>query len=108
MRSILLAILLLSGCGSVVRNANVYQNEIGFLREANSRLSKRVLAEAEDAAIMGDTERCVELATDGLPASIGVPYTLDMMLFLVDLAADPGKVPPIPPALVWCQSKGAP
>lgn len=103
----IVAVFSAADCASVVRDAGVYRNEIGFMSAAATQLAQGQLLHAAARAREGDQEECRTLAKDALVISLRVPFHAAKMMFLGGLGPDPGEPPPIPTVDGWCLERAA-
>lgn len=95
----------LAGCAStVVRDKNVYKQEIRFFQEGGERVSKVALQYAKLVAMNGDIDNCAILAKDALVVQSRFPFHAQMALYLVEMAEKPQK-PKIEDATEWCKAQ---
>ena len=115
--TVLLVAPFLAACpnGTVVRDTNVYENEIGFVRSATSQsvgIINSFLAEFCECA--GDPNHwehplCGEAATLSQVLDTRMPYHMDMMEYLGGIIEDrpPEEPPEIPGAEALCPADEA-
>lgn len=108
MRMLSLFLLLLSGCGGVIRDSRTYRQELEFLGAVTARLAVAQLEQAERAAASGRPGQCVELAEPALVASVRVPWHVASALYLADLEPAPGPAPQVPTSTAWCAERVQP
>ena len=105
--ALILLLLAASGCHQVVRDANVYKQELRFLGEGGARVAAGSLGAAGDRAKAGDPAGCAKLATAALVVQARFPYHVAKALHLAGLGDDPGPTPPpVPDVTAWCRERG--
>ena len=98
--------LLLGGCNRyVVRDAAVYKAELGWTTSAFQQSGALHLVQAERLARLGDRPGCETAAELGLLLTIRGAWHSAMALYLLDEGEDPGPVPEVPLAGVWCAQR---
>jgi len=104
------AVLFLAGCSHVIRDTNVYKNEVNFLKSANMRQAKMLKDWTKAKCCQGGSwsaaadASCKDAAELVLTVEKRVPYHTDFMLFLADLKKErPAEKPPeVPEAQTIC------